>query len=260
MKFNLTVLGSGTSQGVPIIGSDYSEEFLANPKNHRTRSSIYIETEKIRLLIDTTPDLRTQALREKIKHVDAVIFTHSHADHIMGLDDCRRFCAINNNQPLPIYADKKTMSDLERVYRYAFESPFNPGYFKPNPNLINGPFQIGDLNIIPFQQEHGSMGSLGFLFKQAKHKRLAYYNDCKRVCQDAIKAAEGVELAIIDALRPIEHPSHMTLDEALITASKIKAKETLLTHLTDFYDHDRDSINLPKNVLLAFDGLKRFIK
>jgi len=259
MKFNLTILGSGTSQGVPIIGSDYPPDFLSNPKNHRTRSSIYIETDEICLLIDTTPDLRTQALREGIKQVDAVLFTHSHADHIMGLDDCRRFCAINNNQPLPIYADSKTMNDLERVYRYAFKSKFTPGYFKPKPHLIHGEFLIGDLKITPFEQEHGNMGSLGFLFEQGNNKQLAYYNDCKKVSPDAINAAAGVELAILDALRPTEHHSHMTLDEALTTASKIGATETLLTHLTDFYDHDRDSGNLPNKVLFAYDGLKRTI-
>ena len=259
MKFNLTILGSGTSQGVPIIGSDYPSDFLANPKNHRTRSSVYIETDEIRLLIDTTPDLRTQALREGIKQVDAVLFTHSHADHIMGLDDCRRFCSINNNQPLPIYADLKTMNDLERVYRYAFKSKFTLGYFKPNPHLIDGTFIIGDLKITPFEQEHGNMGSLGFLFQQGNNKQLAYYNDCKRVSPNAINAASGVELAILDALRPTEHHSHMTLDEALTTARRIAAKETLLTHLTDFYDHDRDSNDLPDKVLFAFDGLKRSI-
>ena len=257
MKFNLTILGSGTSQGVPMIGRDYPSDFLSNPKNHRTRSSVYIETGEIRLLIDTTPDLRTQALREEIKKVDAVLFTHSHADHIMGLDDCRRFCAINNNQPLPIYADLKTMTDLERVFSYAFKSKFTPGYFKPNPHLIDGEFVIGDLKITPFVQEHGKMGSLGFLFEQGPNKKLAYYNDCKRVSPIAINAASGVDLAIIDALRPAEHHSHMTLDEALATARRISAKETLLTHLTDFYDHDRDSSDLPDTVLFAFDGLKR---
>jgi phosphoribosyl 1,2-cyclic phosphate phosphodiesterase len=151
------------------------------------------------------------------------------------------------------------MNDLERVYRYAFKSKFTPGYFKPKPHLIHGEFLIGDLKITPFEQEHGNMGSLGFLFEQGNNKQLAYYNDCKKVSPDAINAAAGVELAILDALRPTEHHSHMTLDEALTTASKIGAKETLLTHLTDFYDHDRDSGNLPNKVLFAYDGLKRTI-
>ena len=257
MKFDFTILGSGTSQGVPIIGADYPPEYLANPKNHRTRSSVYIETDTIRLLIDTTPDLRTQVLRENIKHVDGVLFTHSHADHIMGLDDCRRFCAINGHQPLPIFADQKTMTDLQRVYRYAFELPFIRGYFKPDPHVIDGAFSIGDLRITPFEQEHGSMGSLGFLFEQNGNKRLSYYNDCKSVSQSASDAASGVQVAVLDALRPIEHPSHMTLDEALTAARRIGAGESMLSHLTDFYDHDRDSADLPDGVIFAYDGLRR---
>ena len=257
MKFDFTILGSGTSQGVPIIGAEYPPEFLANPKNHRTRSSVYIETEEIRLLIDTTPDLRTQVLRENISRVDAVLFTHSHADHVMGLDDCRRFCAINGHKPLPIYASKKTMRDLERVYRYAFESPFIRGYFKPDPYIIDGAFQLGDLKITPFEQEHGRMGSLGFLFEQGDTKRLAYYNDCKKISPPASDAATGVQVVVLDALRPMEHTSHMTLDEALTAARRIGANETLLSHLTDFYDHDRDSAGLPESVLFAYDGLKR---
>ncbi|OUV41152.1 MAG: MBL fold metallo-hydrolase [Opitutia bacterium TMED102] len=257
MKFDFTILGSGTSQGVPIIGADYHPEYLANPKNHRTRSSVYIETDEIRLLIDATPDLRTQVLRENIKHVDAILFTHSHFDHIMGLDDCRRFCAINGHQPLPIFADQKTMTDLQRVYRYAFESPFIRGYFKPDPHVIDGAFSLGDLQITPFEQEHGSMGSLGFLFEQNGNKRLAYYNDCKSVSQPASDAASGVQVAVLDALRPMEHPSHMTLDEALTAARRIGAGEILLSHLTDFYDHDRDSADLPDSVIFAYDGLRR---
>ena len=257
VKFDFTILGSGTSQGVPIIGAEYPPEFLANPKNHRTRSSIYIETDEIRILVDTPPDLRTQVLRENIRHVDAVLFTHSHADHVMGLDDCRRFCAINGHNPLPIYANEKTMRDLERVYRYAFESPFIRGYFKPEPHVIEGAFSLGDLQITPFKQEHGSMGSLGFLFEQNGQKRLAYYNDCKKISPEATLAAERVQLVVLDALRPMEHPSHMTLDEALTAARRICADESLLSHLTDFYDHDRDSKDLPDGVLFAYDGLKR---
>ncbi len=256
VKFDLTILGSGTSQGVPIIGATYPPEFIANPKNHRTRSSIYIATEQVHVLVDTTPDLRTQALREGIQHVDAILITHAHADHVMGLDDCRRFCSINGYKAMPLYADKKTMNALKRVYQYAFDGPYQRGYFKPEPHLIEGTFNIGDLRITPFKLPHGNMGSLGFLFEQSGKKRLAYYNDCKNVPTAAVEAAHGAQLVLLDALRPQQHPSHMTLDEALANARRIDADKTVLTHLTDFYDHDRDEAELPLNVYFAYDGMK----
>src|SRR5271154_5007423 len=228
-----------------------------DPRDKRTRSSIYLKTPQAAILVDTTPDLRQQALRENLDHLDAVLFTHPHADHIMGFDDLRRFCEIQDG-PLPIYGSAETLGQVERIFYYAF-SPRKmvPGYVHVLPHVVTGPFELGGIEMTPLPVPHGAVSTLGFLFSRGGRKLLAYLSDCATV-PDPIRAIiSNVEVLIIDGLRDKPHPTHLTVSGAVAAAKDIGAQRAFITHLTHEKNHvDRQRDVLPEGVDVAYDGMK----
>ncbi|MCE0483510.1 MAG: MBL fold metallo-hydrolase [Methylacidiphilales bacterium] len=252
----VTVLGSGTSTGVPLIGCKCPICLSDDPRDKRTRSSIFVEMPGVKILIDTTPDLRQQALREGLDHIDAVLFTHAHADHILGFDDLRRFCDLQGG-PLPIYATEETMLHLQRIFFYAFDPKKTvPGYVHVTPHLITGSFELGGMTLTPLSVPHGSWSTLGFLFNQGERRLLAYLSDCANVPAPICAAIKDVEVLIIDGLRDKPHPTHLTVSQAVAIAQAIGARQTLLTHQTHDKCHADRSRELPPGIEVAYDGRK----
>jgi phosphoribosyl 1,2-cyclic phosphate phosphodiesterase len=252
----VTVLGSGTSQGVPMIGCRCPVCRSSDPRDQRTRSSIYLAAPAANILVDTTPDLRHQALRENLDHLDAVFFTHPHADHIMGFDDLRRFCEIQGG-PLPIYGSAETLGQLERIFFYAFNpKTLVPGYVHVVPHVVTGPFELGGIEITPLLVPHGAVSTLGFLFSRAGRKLLAYLSDCASVPEPVRALISGVEVLIIDGLRDRPHPTHLTVASAVETAFAIGAQRSFLTHQTHEKTHVDRQRDLPPGIDVAYDGMK----
>jgi len=237
-----------------MIGCDCDVCRSSDPRDKRLRSSIYIQTPECSFVVDTGTDFRTQALRENIRRVDAVIFTHSHTDHIMGFDDLRRFAYARGY--MPVYASAETMRDLERVYEFAFKglNPF-PGYLKPEPHIIDGPFQLGLTTITPLPVPHGNTTVNGYLFSRSGRKLVAYLSDCSGVPDHIAGTIAGVKILIIDALREKPHPTHLSVGQALEIANQVQPNETYFTHIA----HELPQLaeeRLPPGRRIAYDGQK----
>lgn len=237
-----------------MIGCDCAVCRSEDPRDNRLRSSVYIETPECAFVVDTGTDFRTQALRENIRRVDAVVFTHSHTDHIMGFDDLRRYSWERGS--MPVYASRDTMADLARVYAFAFEAtnPF-PGYLKPEPNIVDGAFQLGETTVTPLPVPHGRAPVNGYLFSREKRKLLAYLSDCSEVPEPIAEQIAGVEALVIDALRPKPHPTHLSVEQALEAARRVRPGRTYFTHIAHELSAAAEA-ELPANTFMAYDGLK----
>ncbi len=258
-EMEILFLGTGTSHGIPVIGCQCPVCLSPDPRDKRLRTSIQLQTPEMVIQVDTPPDFRTQCLREAISRVDAVVYTHSHTDHILGFDDLRRFCELEDKS-MPIYGSPQTIKDLRRVFQYAFgDELLFRNYIRPEPNVVEGPFKLGETEIIPVNLPHGRMATTGLIFCRGGKKLLAYFTDCAAVPDDVIEQAAGVEVLVLDALRRAPHPTHMNVEQALAVAGRIAPGQTLFTHMCHDLGHEETENTLPTHVHLAYDGLRLIV-
>lgn len=246
------VLGCGTSHGVPTIACDCAVCRSEHPKNQRTRSGLLLSGELGNVLVDAPPELRLQLCRERISSVEGVILTHSHADHLMGLDDLRRFNELTRN-PMPIWAQSSVLEDVRRIFRYALTPPEEKGGGVPSYELleVSERIEIAGVPIETFEVLHGRLPVLGLRVGD-----LAYLTDVSEIPKDVFNRLEGLRTLILDATRIAPHPTHFHFERSLEVAKLIGAETTYLTHLSHDYDYDETSAGLPPSIRLSYDGLR----
>ncbi|HUP59354.1 MAG TPA: MBL fold metallo-hydrolase [Thermoanaerobaculia bacterium] len=247
----VTFLGTGTSTGVPVVGCRCRVCTSGDPRNQRMRQSVKIEAKGKHFLIDTTPDLRFQLLRDPIPRLDFLLFTHSHSDHIMGLDDIRPF-NFRQREPIQAFASPNTAKAIRRAFSYIWDHS-QPGGGKPQLELheIHEPFVHEGIEIVPVPVTHGDWTILGFRLGP-----FAYITDTNGIPPASMKLLEGIEVLALDGLRPAPpHPTHFTIDEAIACARRIGVAQTYLIHLTHDVEHESFGATLPEGVHLAHDGL-----
>ena len=248
----VTFLGTGTSAGVPMNGCTCDVCRSSDPRDKRLRPSILIEVPgRAAILVDTTPDLRQQALTHDILRLDAILITHSHADHILGLDDVRAF-NFAQKAAIPCYATADVWENLRRVFYYAFDGLPRKGGGVPRlePHEIDGPFSVAGVRVVPVPLWHGDTRILGFRFGD-----FAYLTDCSAIPDESWPLVAGVETLVIDALRDAKHSTHFTVAEALEAIAAIAPRRAYLTHMAHQLGHAATSARLPAGVELAYDGL-----
>ena len=252
MIARVTFLGTGTSHGVPVIGCDCVVCTSTDPRDNRLRPSIFVEVPgRASILVDMTPDFRQQALRYGVRKIDAVLFTHSHADHILGFDEIRRFNTLQGGA-IPAYGNREAWDVLKRSFYYAFDGL--PRLGGGVPQVIDrepdGPFTVDGVGVVPVPVWHGTMPVLGFRFG-----RFAYVTDCSRIPEESWPLLDGVETLVMGALRDEPHPTHFTVAQAMEAVARIGPRQAYLTHMTHDLGHEATNARLPRGVELAYDGL-----
>lgn len=251
MDLKLIILGSGTSHGVPMIGCDCPVCTSSDPRDKRTRCSAALCYDGRVVLIDSSPELRLQCLACGIRHVDAVLYTHAHADHVAGLDDLRIFSQ-RSGQALPVYGSAATLARLQTAYAYAFRD--DPDYPSAKPQLVPhevaGAFELFGRTIVPIEYDHGPTRVLGYRLGP-----VAYCPDCSHLPESARALLAGLDVLVLDALRRRPHPTHFNLDQAVEQARRIGARRTYFTHIAHELGHAATNAELPAGMELAWDGL-----
>jgi phosphoribosyl 1,2-cyclic phosphate phosphodiesterase len=249
---SVLVLGSGTSQGVPMIGCDCATCRSDDPRDTRSRASILVTVAGgPAILVDTSPDLRAQALRHGLRRIDAILYTHSHADHVLGLDEVRRFNSIQR-QAIPCYGDERTLGDLRRIFAYAFDGNTPLGGGLPRVVLfpLLGEFSIGAATFIPVPLMHGSREIYGY-----RLGNFAYLTDCSAIPDASWALLEGVDIVILDALRDRPHSTHFSIGQSLEVVKRLAPQRAFFTHMCHDLAHAATCARLPEGVELAYDGL-----
>jgi phosphoribosyl 1,2-cyclic phosphate phosphodiesterase len=245
----VTLLGTGTSTGVPAINCSCAVCLSEDPRNKRLRPSVWIESGEFSLVIDTTPDFRLQALRYSIGHLDAILFTHHHADHILGLDDIRPF---NQHQKrfIPCYGSAGTMGEIRITFRYIFQEQPYGGVPQVETYAVEGPFELGGLTVTPIPAMHAKLPVFGY-----RIENFAYLTDLNSLPEESLDLLDGLQVLVLGALRHEPHPAHFTMTEAVGVAGIIGAQRTFFTHMSHEVDHETVSRQLPAGIELGYDGL-----
>lgn len=247
----ITVLGSGTSTGIPVVGCRCPVCLSEHPCNQRTRCSALLSYNGHNILIDTATDLRQQALREDVRHIDAVFYTHSHADHLHGIDDLRGF-NLHSKRAIPLYGSESTLEKIRSSFSYIFDKS-EPSSYIPHLQLqpIDKAVELFGLKIQPIPMEHGWIQSFGY-----RCGSVAYLTDCNGIPESSMDQLHELDLLILDGLRFTPHSTHFNIPEAIKVAQRIGAKETLLTHLSHEVNHPVHDQELPAGIHLAYDGYR----